>query len=160
MGHPVTKRLSIAEKMSETESESSGGDTETISKTDSEYTDDLFDQAQGEMDECLGKSSLPSPPPPHTISNSPAVTSRATVLEEGAVDPCVAMFRDLHRAWGWLTGSASHEKCENYSVEYLCQHWDSSISFKYFGKFKSDVHVLRQYGVIPGTYTIQIARFR
>lgn len=159
MSHPGTTRLSIV-KMSKTESESSGEDTDIISRTDSEYTDDLFDQAQGEMDECLGKSSVPSTPLPHTRSNSPALTSRAKVREEGAVDPCVAMFRDLHRAWGWLTGSASHEKCENYSVEYLCQHWDSSISFKFFGKFKSDVHDLRQFDVIPGTYTIQIARFR
>lgn len=148
MCHHVAARLTIAEGGMPTTESDSCGDTETISKTDSDC----------ESPRMPGFPSLPSP---LMESNTPAASARVMkVREEDSTDPCLAMFRDVKRAWGCITGSQSHQDCEDHGVEYTCQHLASCTSFKHFGEFKSDVDVLGRLGVFPGTYAIQITRFR
>lgn len=149
MYHHVAARLAIAEGEMPTIDSNSCGDTEAISKTDSES-------------ESQGMPRLSSLPESLIESNASApASSRVMKVREGDIaDPCLAMFQDVKRAWGCITGSQSHQDCEDHDVEYTCQHLASCTSFKHFGVFKSDVDVLGRLGVIPGTYAIQITRFR
>lgn len=161
----ATSRAIAVGRMPKAESEGSGTETEATSRSSSVYMENSWQASQRNV----GYPRMS--PEMHALATvvAPAImvsTSASVITHEGSSlaetpnpvsDPCASILEGLQRAWVELTGQRT---CVNPRVEYICRHWASTTSFKTFSSFESDLEVLHGLGVVPGTFTTQISKFR